>query len=97
MMRRVSSPVLRGEGYGDVSFLPGKSWAAKCLAVRRVTQDNKGKQTAGVDGKKSLTPKQRLDLVKALNPRDGIQKAKSPNAIGFIQQGVQGSQTVELI
>ena len=23
MMRRVSSPVLRGVGYGDVSFLPG--------------------------------------------------------------------------
>lgn len=24
MMRRVSSPVLRGVGYGDVSFLPGR-------------------------------------------------------------------------
>jgi RNA-directed DNA polymerase len=40
-----------------------KSWAAKCLAVRRVTQDNKGKKTAGVDGVKSLTPKQRLTLI----------------------------------
>jgi RNA-directed DNA polymerase len=27
-----------------------KSWAAKCLAVRKVTQDNRGKKTAGVDG-----------------------------------------------
>ena len=26
------------------------------LAVRRVTQDNRGKKTAGVDGVKSLTP-----------------------------------------
>ena len=43
-----------------------KSWAAKCLAVRRVTQDNTGRKTAGVDGKKSLTPKQRLELVKEL-------------------------------
>ena len=66
MMRRVSSPVLRGEGYGDVSFLPGKSWSARALAVRRVTQDNQGKKTAGVDGIKSLTPKQRLDLVNKL-------------------------------
>ena len=40
-----------------------KSWAAKCLAVRRVTQDNKGKKTAGVDGVKSLTPKQRLTFI----------------------------------
>ena len=43
-----------------------KSWAAKCLAVRRVTQDNQGKKTAGVDGVKSLSPKQRLTLVNKL-------------------------------
>lgn len=43
-----------------------KSWAAKCLAVRRITQDNTGKKTAGVDGIKSLTPEQRLNLVKKL-------------------------------
>jgi RNA-directed DNA polymerase len=42
------------------------SWSAKCLAVRRVTQDNQGKKTAGVDGVKSLTPQQRLDLVNTL-------------------------------
>ncbi len=30
------------------------SWSAKCLAVRRVTQDNQGKKTAGIDGLKSL-------------------------------------------
>ena len=33
-----------------------KSRAAKLLAVRRVTQDNQGKQTAGIEGIKSLTP-----------------------------------------
>jgi RNA-directed DNA polymerase len=37
-----------------------KSWSARLLAVRRVTQDNQGKKTAGVDGVKTLTPKQRL-------------------------------------
>jgi RNA-directed DNA polymerase len=37
-----------------------KSRAAKLVAVRRVTQDNRGKHTAGVDGIKSLTPNQRL-------------------------------------
>jgi RNA-directed DNA polymerase len=44
-----------------------KSWSARALAVRRVTQDNQGKKTAGVDGLKSLTPKQRLDLVNKLH------------------------------
>ena len=43
-----------------------KSWAAKCLAVRRVTQDNQGKKTAGVDGVKALKPWQRLKMVLAL-------------------------------
>jgi RNA-directed DNA polymerase len=40
-----------------------RSWSAKCIAVRRVTQDNQGKNTAGEDGVKSLTPKQRINLV----------------------------------
>ncbi len=39
------------------------SWSARALSVRRVTQDNQGKKTAGVDGVKSLTPKQRCTLV----------------------------------
>lgn len=39
-----------------------KSWYAKLLAVRRVTQENRGKKTAGVDRVKSLNPKQRLNL-----------------------------------
>ena len=60
------------EGRGIISPLDPtqkllmKSFAAKCLAVRRVTQDNQGKSTAGVDGIKSLTPKQRLELVETL-------------------------------
>ncbi len=40
-----------------------RSWSNKVLAVRRVTQDNRGKKTAGVDGIKSLSPEARLLLV----------------------------------
>jgi RNA-directed DNA polymerase len=36
--------------------------AAKLLAVRRVTQDNRGKNTAGIDGIASLEPEERLRL-----------------------------------
>ena len=40
-----------------------RSWSARCLAVRRVTQDNRGKRTPGVDGVASLTPHQRMRMV----------------------------------
>jgi RNA-directed DNA polymerase len=43
-----------------------RSWSAKMMAVRRISQDNQGKKTAGVDGIKSLTPVQRLAMVNKL-------------------------------
>jgi RNA-directed DNA polymerase len=42
------------------------SRSAKALAVRKVTQENKGKKTAGVDGRKSLTPKQRVKMLQEI-------------------------------
>ncbi len=46
------------------------SYYAKLLAVRKISQDNTGKKTAGVDGVKSLTPTQRLKLVDNLKLND---------------------------
>src|SRR5215469_17598210 len=46
-----------------------RSWSARVLAVRRVTQDNAGKKTAGVDGRTALTAAERIDLVKELGNR----------------------------
>ena len=43
-----------------------RSWYNRLLAVRRVSQDNRGKKTAGVDGIKSLTPIARIKLAKNL-------------------------------
>jgi RNA-directed DNA polymerase len=42
------------------------SFKAKLLAVRRVTQDNKGKRTAGIDGKKILNYEERIKLAENL-------------------------------
>lgn len=39
---------------------------ARLLAVRRVTQDNRGKKTAGVDGKRSLNESERFQLASQL-------------------------------
>lgn len=42
------------------------SRAAKLQAVRRITQENQGKKTAGVDGVKNLKPAERMELVNEL-------------------------------
>ncbi|MCB9107391.1 MAG: group II intron reverse transcriptase/maturase [Anaerolineales bacterium] len=47
-----------------------RSWSARSLAVRQVSQDNRGKRTAGVDGVASLTPPQRLAYVRRLRDLD---------------------------
>ena len=43
-----------------------KSRSAQFLAVRQVSQLNKGKKTAGIDGKKSLTFQERFELAQQL-------------------------------
>jgi RNA-directed DNA polymerase len=52
------------------------SRAAKLLAVRKVTQDNRGKKTAGVDGVKNLTPRQRLQLAGTLSVTTKVQPVR---------------------
>ena len=42
------------------------SHSARMLAIRQVTQLNTGKKTAGIDGKKSLTQKERFQLEETL-------------------------------
>src|SRR5216684_1478434 len=55
-----------------------KSRAARLLAVRRVTQDNQGKKTAGVDGVKSVLPKHRFALAERIHPNYWKRSAAQP-------------------
>ena len=55
-----------------------KSEAARLLAVRRVTQDNQGKKTAGVDGVKSVPPKGRFLMVRQLHTKRWNNRKKPP-------------------
>lgn len=55
-----------------------RSWSARVLAVRRVTQENVGKKTAGVDGKTALTAAERVDLVKGLDPKQRKKRKPLP-------------------
>lgn len=55
--------------YDSVKRLQSLLLGSKCskyLAVRQVTQLNAGRKTAGIDGVKSLNPKERLQLVTEL-------------------------------
>ena len=63
-----------------------RSWSAKTLAVRKVTQDNQGKCTAGIDGIKALTPKQRHNLVSKLRLN---RKAKPTRRVWIPKPGTE--------
>jgi RNA-directed DNA polymerase len=49
-----------------------KSEAARLLAVRRVTQDNQGKRTAGIDGIKAVKPNDRFVMAQRLRDHTTI-------------------------
>ena len=69
LQKRIYQATLQGNGklVRKLQRLLLSSRAAKFLAVRRVAQDNSGKKTAGVDGVKSLTKRQRLRLAQSLS------------------------------
>jgi len=47
-----------------------KSQAARLLAVRRVTQENQGKKTVGIDGVKSVKPAERSVMANRIHPKN---------------------------
>lgn len=68
LQKRIYQASLRGEHrtVHRLQRLLMKSRGGRLLAVRKVTQDNQGKKTAGIDGVKSLSPQQRMALSQAL-------------------------------
>lgn len=69
LQKRIYQASLRGDikSMSKLQKLLLKSNAAKLLAVRKVTQDNQGKNTAGIDGVSKLSPSQRLVLCQQLS------------------------------
>jgi RNA-directed DNA polymerase len=69
---RLQKRIYRATQRGDVRQVHNlqrlllRSWSARLLAVRQVTQDNRGKRTAGVDGVKRLPPAARYKLALTL-------------------------------
>jgi len=68
LQKRIYRASVRGDSavVHSLQRLLLKSRAARTLAVRRVTQDNQGKRTAGIDGLKSVAPPDRSLLAHRL-------------------------------
>jgi RNA-directed DNA polymerase len=72
---RIQKRIFRAEQRGNskavhsLQKLLMKSRAARLLAVRRVTQDNQGKKTAGIDGVKSVPPVKRFEMAERIHPQ----------------------------
>lgn len=58
-----------------------KSWAARMLAIRQVTQLNAGKKTAGIDRKASLTFEERFSLSEELRAKSNNWKHQKLRSI----------------
>src|SRR5438094_4216586 len=82
---RIQKRIFRAEQRGNVRAvhklqkLLMKSRSARLVAVRRVTQDNRGKKTAGIDGVKSVRPKLRFEMVYQHHPQQGARRKPQPD------------------
>jgi RNA-directed DNA polymerase len=74
-VRRLQSRIAQAQQQGKkrkvraLQFILTRSYSARCLAVRRVTE-NSGKRTPGVDGQKLDTPEKKAQAVQNLSQED---------------------------
>ena len=106
LQKRIDQAQQRGnvQAVHSLQRLLMKSRAARMLAVRRVTQDNHGKKTAGVDGIKAVGPQIRLQFVTASVNRkpsalsrsgrcSSLNLAKRTNAAGYSRTARPGASS----
>jgi len=75
-VERLQQRIYRAESQGNkrkvrnLQRLALRSRAVLLNSIKRVTQTNKGKKTAGVDGETALTPKERMELFQEMKGMD---------------------------
>ncbi|MEK8020328.1 MAG: group II intron reverse transcriptase/maturase [Candidatus Parabeggiatoa sp.] len=68
-VRRLQNSIAKCSEYGNYAKMWKlqkelfNSYSAKIIGIRKVTQDNQGRRTSGVDGVKNVTPKQRIKMI----------------------------------
>lgn len=92
-VRRLQQRIYRAENLGkkrevrNLQRLLMKSKAALLLSIRQVTQINKGKRTAGVDGYKVASNKQRTELYNRMKDYNIFMHNPSPALRKYIPKG----------
>jgi RNA-directed DNA polymerase len=78
LQRSIASAMERGDKkmVRKLQRILYQSESYNLICTRKVTQDNQGKRTAGVDGVKELSPTQRMES--ALDTKDGILRKWNP-------------------
>ena len=93
-VEKLQTKIYQASKSGDVrrvrklQHILSRSYRAKLLAVRKVSQDNQGKRTAGVDGKSSIKPNERLELANNLKfdgKAKAVRRVQIPKANGKIR------------
>ena len=93
LQKRIFKAIREGDKAKAINLqkLVLSSHAARMLAVRQVTQLNQGRKTAGIDGKKSLTFKERFQLEETLKchiktwKHQGLREIPIPKKDGSIR------------
>lgn len=92
-VRRLQQRIHRAESLGkkrevkNLQRLLMRSKAALLLSIRQVTQINKGKRTAGVDGYKVATSNQRMELYNKMKDYNIFMHNPSPALRKYIPKG----------
>ena len=90
MQKQIAQASLHGgrQAVYDLQQRLMESEAARLLAVRRAAEENQGKDTAGIDGVKSLGPKERLTMAAVISPRNwGYQPPMPVRRVWVPKQG----------
>ena len=81
---RLQKRIYRASNRGNVQAvhrlqqLLMRSRSAQLLAVRRVTQDNQGKNTPGIDGVAAVQPAERFQLAAEIHPKKWTKRKARP-------------------
>ncbi|MED4025791.1 group II intron reverse transcriptase/maturase [Priestia megaterium] len=95
-VRKLQQRIYRAESLGEkrkvrnLQRMLMRSEAALLISIRQVTQLNKGKRTAGVDGYKASTPQERVQLFNKLKDYNIFNHKPSPTKRTYIPKKDKG-------
>jgi RNA-directed DNA polymerase len=97
-VRRLRQRIFTASQAGDLKRVRNlqklmlRSWSNTLVSVRRVTEVNAGRKTAGIDGKVVLTPEAKVDLACWVQRRAGPWTARPVKRVYIPKKGATGKR-----